>query len=282
LNPISGAIVPQPALACRDFLDYIRRGVIEQFEKVPPLVDSKSQTAITSKASMSVSRRILTEISAFHDGCLVFHEPSSTVRGVIPVYPGNNRAFKPMCCVPIKITLVHMIQNDAKLPPLVFVGPLDDDMVLVPTSIVDGGNGQVRGLPSLQSWNGLTSSLTTLFLEMQAAFCEQLPIQNRGNLDQPPPPAVTPQASSNGSPIVVNPSNETAGPPQPSSSSASASDIPDQMLCIICMSEPKRFIALPCRHLLFCSGCVEKYSQTQRRDCPVCRTTINDLFEIYT
>lgn len=277
LHPISGAVIPQPPYVYASFLEYVD-SVVASFSKIPPLVDATSTIALSLTNCMSTDRRILMEISAFHDGALQYQPASHTVVGVIPVYPGNNRTFRPLACVPVKITLVHLTHGNSIQPPLVFVGPLDSDMVLVGTTHVDGSTGQVRGLVSLAQWNS-SSSLTTLLLQMQDAFTSTLPIQHRGNLP-PQQSQITPSPPTPAPAAVASPLSPPGGASSTGASNSSTDN--EAMMCVICLSEPKRYIALPCRHLLFCSSCVEAFARQSKKECPICRSKISDLFEIYT
>lgn len=279
IDSVSGSIIPKPPFRYHSFSHFVREAVIAMFEKTPPLVDSASSTAIrpgTSNA-MSSGRRIWMELSAFHDGALQFKPGSNTVEGAIPVFPNNNRAFKPIASVPIRITLVHLTHGHSTQPPLVFVAPLDQDMCLVGTPIVDGVTGQVRQLPSLATWN-TSSTLTGLLKELQSSFTQHIPIQAAQPRNNTIDGSAQPSNSGSGG---VNVQTVVASPPQPSPPPSSSSN-DDSRLCVICYDNQKTYIALPCRHLLFCDNCVQAFTRQAKQECPVCRKAISDLFEIYT
>uniref|UniRef100_A0A1B0A2J7 RING-type E3 ubiquitin transferase n=1 Tax=Glossina pallidipes TaxID=7398 RepID=A0A1B0A2J7_GLOPL len=48
-------------------------------------------------------------------------------------------------------------------------------------------------------------------------------------------------------------------------------DLPRDQLCVVCTTNPKEVIILPCGHVCMCEDCSEKIKQT----CPVCRGPIN-------
>jgi hypothetical protein len=287
LDFVSGAVLPKSPFRYDSFLHYVQTAVLGSFEKLPPLVDATSSTAVKpgTSPSMSSGRKIMLELSAFHDGALQHKPSSNTVEGVVPIYPNNNRTFKPIAAVPVRINLVHLTHGHTTQPPLVFVGPLDQDMALVGTSLVDGETGQVRGLPSLAMWNA-NSTLTTLLREMQDAFGVSLPIRT-----VVPPTNITTspqQASPLSNPGFTNPVQSpvasvvvSAASAVKTQSSAAPPSSDDARLCVICYDNAKTFCALPCRHLLFCDGCVQAFSRQGKQECPICRAAIADLFEIY-
>eukprot|EP00256_Glycine_max_P060500 XP_014629361.1 probable E3 ubiquitin-protein ligase LOG2 [Glycine max] len=53
----------------------------------------------------------------------------------------------------------------------------------------------------------------------------------------------------------------------------------DQGKCVICLSEPRDTIVLPCRHMCMCSGCA-KDSRFQTDRCSICRQPVERLLEI--
>jgi hypothetical protein len=50
----------------------------------------------------------------------------------------------------------------------------------------------------------------------------------------------------------------------------------DDAICVVCLSEPKDTVALPCRHLCMCSECAQQVRNQSNR-CPMCRSTIERL-----
>jgi len=46
--------------------------------------------------------------------------------------------------------------------------------------------------------------------------------------------------------------------------------------CIICMTEPRDTVVLPCRHICFCTHCAN-IMRTQCEKCPICRQKVNSL-----
>jgi len=48
--------------------------------------------------------------------------------------------------------------------------------------------------------------------------------------------------------------------------------------CIICMSEPRDTLVLPCRHMAFCSYCAG-IMRFQCEKCPICRQLVTSLLQ---
>lgn len=46
--------------------------------------------------------------------------------------------------------------------------------------------------------------------------------------------------------------------------------------CLICLSEPRNTLIMPCGHLCVCSTCGNEL-QTKKYDCPICRGAIGSL-----
>ncbi|KAJ0234882.1 E3 ubiquitin-protein ligase LUL1 [Hirschfeldia incana] len=53
----------------------------------------------------------------------------------------------------------------------------------------------------------------------------------------------------------------------------------DAKECVVCLSEPRDTIVLPCRHMCMCSGCA-KALRFQKNECPVCRQPAERLVEL--
>jgi len=49
-----------------------------------------------------------------------------------------------------------------------------------------------------------------------------------------------------------------------------------QKMCVICLTEPKCTLLVPCRHLCVCEGCGKEINQ-----CPVCRSHIKQRTLVY-
>ena len=67
-----------------------------------------------------------------------------------------------------------------------------------------------------------------------------------------------------------------------SSSSSSASSLIDgglQSTCVICMSEPRTTLVIPCRHMCLCEDCAETL-KVQSVKCPICRGPVRSLLKI--
>ncbi|GAB6019544.1 hypothetical protein CHUAL_001118 [Chamberlinius hualienensis] len=54
----------------------------------------------------------------------------------------------------------------------------------------------------------------------------------------------------------------------------------DIQMCIICQDAIRCVILLPCRHLCLCQICVRKLLERQVR-CPICRSIVNDSWQVY-
>ena len=50
--------------------------------------------------------------------------------------------------------------------------------------------------------------------------------------------------------------------------------------CIICRSEPKSIVLMPCKHMCCCSACAASLLET--RKCPVCRALVTDTVAVFT
>ncbi|CAH8371132.1 unnamed protein product [Eruca vesicaria subsp. sativa] len=53
----------------------------------------------------------------------------------------------------------------------------------------------------------------------------------------------------------------------------------DAKECVVCLSEPRDTIVLPCRHMCMCSECA-KALRFQKNECPVCRQPAERLVEL--
>ena len=50
----------------------------------------------------------------------------------------------------------------------------------------------------------------------------------------------------------------------------------DQRNCVVCLDRERSRVLLPCRHYALCETC---WSSLPKRDCPVCRSPVNDVVE---
>jgi hypothetical protein len=56
----------------------------------------------------------------------------------------------------------------------------------------------------------------------------------------------------------------------------------ESCLCIVCWNDKKTVVLLPCKHLCVCVSCSKKlWDNTQKATCPICRTEVNNLLEVY-
>uniref|UniRef100_A0A7S1IH09 RING-type domain-containing protein n=1 Tax=Eutreptiella gymnastica TaxID=73025 RepID=A0A7S1IH09_9EUGL len=51
-------------------------------------------------------------------------------------------------------------------------------------------------------------------------------------------------------------------------------------LCVVCITNPRDTMAMPCRHMCLCSECAEEL-RMQTTKCPICRTRIERLVTIH-
>jgi hypothetical protein len=96
-----------------------------------------------------------------------------------------------------------------------------------------------------------------------------------------PPPATMYEAQ-------APPQSQVAPPPMPTGPAAAphaapgsplgseSADQAEQMLCAVCMENPKNCFLRPCGHVAACMLCA-----AQLRACPVCRTPIEDRFQAF-
>ena len=57
-------------------------------------------------------------------------------------------------------------------------------------------------------------------------------------------------------------------------------DLDDSELCVVCISNPKRVLLLPCRHMCVCVGCCESVLQVEPL-CPLCRAHVETHIEVF-
>lgn len=59
----------------------------------------------------------------------------------------------------------------------------------------------------------------------------------------------------------------------------------DKNLCVVCQTENKNIVVMPCRHMCMCKNCCTqlfRIHRYQRRTCPLCRHIITSTMEIYS
>ncbi|KAJ7337271.1 protein localization to perinuclear region of cytoplasm [Desmophyllum pertusum] len=59
----------------------------------------------------------------------------------------------------------------------------------------------------------------------------------------------------------------------------------DKNLCVVCQTENKNIVVMPCRHMCMCKNCCTQLFRIQRhhrRTCPLCRHIITSTMEIYS
>ena len=56
----------------------------------------------------------------------------------------------------------------------------------------------------------------------------------------------------------------------------------DSYFCVICLNERKTVVLLPCKHLCVCVSCSKNLrNANQNETCPICRTEIESLLEVF-
>lgn len=59
----------------------------------------------------------------------------------------------------------------------------------------------------------------------------------------------------------------------------------DKNLCVVCQTENKNIVVMPCRHMCMCKSCCTQLFRHQRygrQTCPLCRHTVTSTLEIYS
>lgn len=91
----------------------------------------------------------------------------------------------------------------------------------------------------------------------------------------PPPWSISPSAPSPPSPSLP----DTKPPANPPLVASRSYEIRMDFTCIICVTEPRSHIFIPCFHLIYCANCVQKVIRGS--SCAVCRGTIEDIKQVY-
>jgi hypothetical protein len=55
---------------------------------------------------------------------------------------------------------------------------------------------------------------------------------------------------------------------------------PDESLCVVCISNRKTVVLLPCRHMCVCPDCVQAILQVEPA-CPLCRAQVEDTIKVF-
>ena len=51
----------------------------------------------------------------------------------------------------------------------------------------------------------------------------------------------------------------------------------DDILCVVCLTNKKDVLSLPCRHVSLCDECAKTMMASANKNCPVCRNEIRDI-----
>lgn len=54
----------------------------------------------------------------------------------------------------------------------------------------------------------------------------------------------------------------------------------ESLECVVCMTEPRCSIVLPCRHLCLCAGCSDVMRSQGQPKCPMCRTELDAVVQV--
>ena len=55
-----------------------------------------------------------------------------------------------------------------------------------------------------------------------------------------------------------------------------------EALCVVCMDAPKNHVVLPCLHQCLCAACAQQLQEQGAQSCPVCRTPIERIGQVFT
>lgn len=290
LDVFTGSLRLVPFLY-QTLLLFLDRGVTGQFEQTPPLAQRQPSKGIPQR-DKSFLRSIQRHCSTIADNCFQFNPTANSISGSIPI-----ATVSPMSVslVPVLVKFLPADNvGDNGLPsndvpkPLVFVVPPPDTMVLVPTTHVEAGTGQVIRLPCQAApWH--IDLLSTLLREMQEVFTRHVPLRFRTPEDsvirRPAQPAAAspPLPAPLASPAVASPAG-SSGKIEAKSSPVN-SDMNDSFLCLICLDRQKTHLVMPCRHLTFCKECAADYKTRAMGKnanlCPTCRQPIQSMVEIF-
>jgi hypothetical protein len=78
---------------------------------------------------------------------------------------------------------------------------------------------------------------------------------------------------------VVDPTAQRSESPQADATAGVVDDEDEDGLCVICLTNEKTTVVIPCRHLCLCKECAEELRQKGPK-CPVCRGPLNQLVSV--
>ena len=261
LDPLSGAVRPTPPFSYPTLLHYVQEGVISKFAQCPPLADPRSQSALVSLTQAVPIEILMRRVaSGYHDGtALRYNVQTSKFEGVIPVASKS-------AAVPVHVAVPH--DTNSASSPVVIVVPTGN-FALKAVPYLDMQSGQVlpHVVKSLREWSSTKNSyeqMGFLFRELELIFGQELPIReaNATAQQQPATPAARPAPA--------------ASPAQ------QQQQLSEDFSCILCLSERRNVMLIPCKHLLFCRDCLPDFIKRGKKECPVCRQAVSDFWEIYT
>ena len=64
--------------------------------------------------------------------------------------------------------------------------------------------------------------------------------------------------------------------------SPAAPAVEEEALCVVCMDAPKNHVVLPCLHQCLCAACAQQLQEQGAQSCPVCRTPIERIGQVFT
>ena len=163
--------------------------------------------------------------------------------------------------LPIQIWLTSSYPVE---PPTCFVVPSADNHKIVAGHRAVDGTGMCYA-PALAQWNPATSTLKTLLIQFVKMFSQQPPLY----VDEATPAAGSGLGKTpSGSPASGGASGEAAAAAGLATKDGEAPD-EDSTLCVVCLSDAKDTVLVPCGHFCSCNSCAGTLTA-----CPLCRTAI--------
>eukprot|EP01122_Echinamoeba_exundans_P016212 TRINITY_DN8147_c0_g1_i1.p1 TRINITY_DN8147_c0_g1~~TRINITY_DN8147_c0_g1_i1.p1 ORF type:complete len:513 (+),score=63.92 TRINITY_DN8147_c0_g1_i1:74-1612(+) len=80
-------------------------------------------------------------------------------------------------------------------------------------------------------------------------------------------------------PVEPLPADIVAALPEPESEDESEADPESHNMWVVCLSEKRKFLCVPCGHLCLCNDCAQLLENSKK--CPLCRQAIHHLQRVY-
>ena len=55
----------------------------------------------------------------------------------------------------------------------------------------------------------------------------------------------------------------------------------EERLCVVCEVGKKNILLMPCKHICLCKSCADSFLSDKIKECPMCRTKIQDSTEVF-